>query len=90
MSGAFYHGTARLPDGWIMRRGRLDERGCDTHGWFWGPGDPVFILQPDDVDDTLSVRAPCPVIAVALVTLDRWPPRSSKRFNWEYQDAIGR
>ena len=73
-----------------MRRGRLDADGYDARGWFWGPGGPVFILAPDGIDDALSVRAPCPVIAVALVTVDGWPPRSSKRFNWEYRDAVGR
>lgn len=83
-SAVFHHGEARLPDGWVMRRGRLDETGTDAHGWVWGQGDPVFILTPGDTDDSLSVRAPCPVIAVALVSIDGWPPRKSKRFNWEY------
>ena len=82
---AFEPSHAGLPDGWIMRRLRLDERFRDVHGWEWGPGDPVFILAPEGIDDTLSVRAPCPVAAVALVMLDRWPPRVSKRFRWEYQ-----
>lgn len=85
MSPAFHHGTAQLPDGWIMRRGRLDSDGVDVHGWVWGPGDPVFILSPEGVDDTLSVRAPCPVAALSLITVDGWPPRNVKRYNWEYQ-----
>ena len=82
---AFDSHRVQLPDGWFMRRLRLDDRFHDVHGWDWGPGDPVFIMAPEGVDDTLSVRAPCPVIAVALVTIDRWPPLSSKRFRWEYQ-----
>lgn len=82
---AFHHGTAILSDGWKMRRGRLDAVGRDVHGWLWGPGDPVFVLAPDGIDDSMSVRAPCPVIAVAMVTLAGWPPRNVKRFGWEYQ-----
>jgi len=81
---AFYHGTARLPDGWIMRRGCLDSEDRDIHGWNWGPGEPVFVLQPEGIDDTLSVRAPCPVIAISMVTIDGWPPRNVKRYRWEY------
>ncbi len=90
MSRVFYHRTARLPDGWIMRRVRLDERGYDAHGWFWGPGDPVYRIEPATIDDSLSVRAPSPVVAVALAGEDGWPPRKSKRHNWEYADAVGR
>jgi hypothetical protein len=81
---AFHPGEARLPDGWVMRRGRIDDRGYDVRGWWWGVGDPVWHLQPEGIDDSMTVRAPCPVIALALVTVDGWPPRKSKRFNWEY------
>lgn len=90
MSRVFHHGVARLPDGWLMRRVRLDGRCCDAHGWFWGAGDPVYRVEPQGVDDSLSVRAPSPVVAVALLSADNWPPRKSKRYNWEYSDAVGR
>lgn len=87
---AFYHGTARLPNGWIMRRVRIDDRGYDVHGWFWGPGHQVYRVEPESVDDSLTVRAPSPVVAIALLVADGWPPRKSKRYNWEYADAVGR
>lgn len=85
MSRAFHHGEATLPDGWVMRRVRLDGRGVDVNGWVWGAGHPVWYLSPRGVDDSLTVRAPCPVIAVSLLTVGGWPPRSVKRYNWEYQ-----
>ncbi len=83
---AFYHGTAWLPDGWIMRRVRLNSMGVDTHGWRWGAGLPVYRLEPVAVDDSLTVRAPSPVAALWLVMSDGWPPRRVKRFNWEYAE----
>lgn len=85
MSTTFYHGTAVLAGGWTMRQVRLDERGVDAHGWVWGPGEPVFVVAPPDVDDTLSIRAPCPILALWTVEREGWPPRSVKRYNWEYQ-----
>lgn len=90
MTTTFHHGVARLPDGWVMRRVRLDDTGYDAHGWFWGPGYPVYRVEPDGIDDSLTVRAPSPVAAVALLFADGWPPRKSKRYNWEYEDAVGR
>lgn len=82
---AFYHGTVRLPGGWTMRRVRLDENGVDVHDWRHGPGPPLFVIAAPGPDDTLSVRAPCPVIALAIVDAEGWPPKRMKRFNWEYQ-----
>lgn len=84
MSRAFHHGTATLPAGWTMRRVRLDDHGADIHNWVWGRGEPVFVIAPPEVDDTLSVRAPCPFLALWAVEREGWPPRSVKRYNWEY------
>lgn len=81
----YHHGVAELPDGWYLRRVRLDEAGYDRFGWGWGAGSPVWVLS--DGIDALSVRAPCPVAALAIVTLDGWPPRRIKRYNWEYGDG---
>jgi hypothetical protein len=72
-----------LPDGWVMRRVPLDAGGCDPHGWRWGLGEPLWHLS--DGADSLTVRAPCPALAVAIVTIESWPPCLLRRYNWEYE-----
>jgi hypothetical protein len=74
--------VAPLPDGWVLRRVALDPDGVDRHGWRWGPGEPLWHLS--DGVDSLTVRSPSPVAAIALVTVEAWPPRLLRRYNWEY------
>lgn len=81
----YHHGVAELPDGWCLRRVRLDEAGRDRFGWEWGAGSPVWHLS--DEIESLTVRAPCPVAALGIVARDGWPPREIKRYNWEYGDG---
>lgn len=79
---AYYSGEAVLPDGWTMRRVRLNAQGFDVHGWQWGVGEPLWHLS-DDLD-SCTVRSPSPVAALAIVLADGWPPTKTKRYNWHY------
>ena len=75
--------VARLPGGWTLCRVALDERHCDANGWSWGPGDPLWWIS--DGADSLTVRASCPVAAVARAGEDGWPPKTLRRLGWEYR-----
>lgn len=70
-------------DGWTLREIRLDATGHDSFGWQWGQGDRLFHLS--DGTDSISIRAPCPFLALWTVMREAWPPRLTKRFNWEYK-----
>lgn len=73
---------ASLPDGWAMCRIVLRADGTDLFGWKWGHGDPLWYLT--DGVDSLTIRAPSPVAALAVVTIEGWPPKTVRRYNWEY------
>jgi hypothetical protein len=73
---------AILPDGWAMTRVDLDASGRDVFGWVWGPGEPLWYVT--DGAESLTIRAPSPVAAIALVMTEAWPPKLLRRYNWEY------
>lgn len=85
----YYHGVAELPGGWAIQRVRLDTAGFDVFGWQWGrvwewqPGARLWHLS--DGVDSCTIVAPSPVVALAIVMADGWPPVKTKRYNWSYR-----
>lgn len=72
-----------LPNGWTMRLIEFNAAGRDRYGWKWGAGDRLWHLS--DGADSLTIRCPSPVAALATVMIESWPPRTVRRYNWEYR-----
>jgi len=58
--------------------------GRDASGWLFGLGLPLWWIG--DASESLTIRAPSPVAALVAVMLDGWPPRTMRRYNWEYTE----
>jgi hypothetical protein len=84
VASGFYPSSARLPDGYVMHRVLLDERGRDASGWVFGLGLPLWCVT--DGAESLTIRASSPVAALAMIMLDGWPPKHMRRYNWEYAE----
>ena len=68
-----------LGDGWFIKRiNRIDKS-----GWDFGPGLPLWAIY-DDME-SLTVRANDINEAILIVAREGWPPKTLRRYNWEYQ-----
>jgi hypothetical protein len=68
-----------LTDGWKIKQiSRIDKS-----GWDFGPGLPLFAIY--DEFESLTVRAHNANEAILIVAREGWPPKTLRRYNWEYQ-----